>query len=164
LIAHEYHSSDIMLLGCLYPNQTVSSDNCINISAGIKKLIVCSNSSSHFGLLVFDLDGSKSVTIYDGLNYQNSNWKDPLLWALQISGLVEMDTSSCRCLNFVIPGTPPFKQPSGKQDDDKWAVNISPNSLQQRDGYNCGPIVCLHAWAVLSSGTFSANNLEYKQY
>jgi hypothetical protein len=163
LIAHEYHSSEIMLLDCLYPNQIITSNNCVAVPVGVKKLMVCSNASSHFGLLVFDLDGSKSVTIFDGSNYPNSNWKDHCLWALRITSLVDIDTSSRKCLNFVTPGTP-FKQPSGKQDDDKWAVRISPKSLKQRDGYNCGPIVCLHAWEVLSCGTFSAENLEYKRY
>ncbi len=109
------------------------------------------------------MDGSKTVTIFDGSNYPNSKWKDHCLWALRITSLVDIDTSSRKCLNFVTPGTP-FKQPSGKQDDDKWAVRISPKSLKQRDGYNCGPIVCLHAWEVLSCGTFSAENLEYKRY
>jgi hypothetical protein len=163
LIAHEYHSSDIMLLDCLYPNQIITSDDCIKIPVGVKQLLVCSNSNQHFGLLVFDLDGSKSVTIFDGSNYPNSNWKDHLHWALRVTGLVDIETSSRRCLNFVQPGTP-FKQPSGKQDDNKWTVRMSPKSLTQKDGYNCGPIVCLHAWEVLSCGKFSAEKLEYKQY
>jgi hypothetical protein len=163
LLAHEYHSSGIMLLDCLYPNQEITLRDCIDIPVGVKKLVVYSNASRHFGLLVFDLEGSKSVTIFDGSNYPNSNWKDHLHWALRITKLVEINTSTRRCLNFVSPGTP-FQQRSGKQDDHKWTVSISPNSLKQKDGYNCGPIVCLHAWEILSSGLFSAKSLEYKEY
>jgi hypothetical protein len=63
LITHEYHLSDIMLLDYLYPNQIITSEDYIDILVGVNKLMVCSNVSSHFGLLVFDLDQVQSLMV-----------------------------------------------------------------------------------------------------
>jgi hypothetical protein len=131
---------DNAVLDCLYPNQTtISSDNCIDIPGE-----------------------SKVVTIFDGSNYPNSDWKYHLHWALQVARLAEISTPLHCCLNFVNLETP--LNYNKENQDDKRSVRISPKCLKQKGGYNCGPIVCLHAWEILSNGLFTAKNLEYKMY
>jgi hypothetical protein len=99
--------------------------------------VVCQD--AHFVALLVSIH-DKTVSVVDGLNTTIETWKVAANYLLRKFGLIAIDRMDLH----------PFSLKRGTY-------------MVQKDGYNCGPIVCSYVWNILSNGVFDGVNYSGKE-
>lgn len=141
LAAHRRHSlgSDpisIQFITCNYPNEAVIESQCRELALTTTRVVSAFHASSHFVVAEMDLS-SNLCTISDGLKMPLYTWKKHIINVLQ------------RCKRMDLGSTYFFDESDNTLEfqwvftTEKWTIRHDPSFVQQKDGFNCGPLACM---------------------
>ena len=147
LKSHEQHRDDVMFIQCLHPNanEPIELSDCVAPPDSVSELICVCFHNSHFALAELNHE-TQEATVKDGLGYAVSTWTPHVNYLLR-KRLWATDDQEV--------SVPPHERTVLD-----WRIAIS-TELKQHDGYNCGPIACMHLWRKLAPAqcpNFSAHD------
>jgi hypothetical protein len=146
-----YKSSDrVLLVFTPYPKNPVSE---ILPYGNITHFLSVVWNDSHYAVLYYDID-KRTVTVFDGLNIDISNWQEHIIHTIKTYGLKPLFSSAtCKFQYDVYVDERVEKRSKSEKRDmtleisfddlkEPWHVK-NEQSYVQGDGVSCGPIACL---------------------
>ena len=141
-----------------YQSQRLVKDDVITVSRAYKKIVGVFHSGCHYAIAEVDPWNSRTITIYDGLFYDLSEWQKNVVLLLKKCNLIDFETERIDLVpdpksKLIIPGYRRGKELVNGYtiiiNNVKWRL-IRGTFIVQTDGFNCVPIACLKVMELFS--------------
>ena len=140
-----------------YETQQLVKDDVVTVPHRYDTIVGVFYTSHHYAIAEVELK-SRTITIYDGLFYDLSDWYKNVVQLLKRCNLIDFDTDGGDLTpdpmsKLILPGHRRGKDVVNGFDlvinSEKWRL-IRGNFIVQSDGFNCGPIACLKVMELFS--------------
>jgi hypothetical protein len=141
-----------------YESQWLVKDDVITVSHTHNTIVGVFHSGCHYAIAEVDHCNLRTITIFDGLFYDLSEWQKNVIQLLKKCNLIDFETGRIELVpdpksKLIIPGYRRGKDVANGYtriiNGVKWRL-IRGTFIVQTDGFNCGPIACLKVMELFS--------------